>query len=94
MAIGLLTINLLIPGCTSLKEKRRRIKPLLLRLHTEFNISVAELDYQDRWQESIIGCVYVSNDNNHSQRYLRKVIRWIELSWPDVTLLDDQLEIL
>lgn len=94
MSIGILTINLLLPGCTSLKEKRRRLKPLLHRLHREFNISVAEIDYQDRWQEALIACALISNDNGYTQRYLRKVIRWIEGSWPDVTLMDDQLEII
>lgn len=94
MSVGLLTVNLHLPGCTSLKEKRRRLKPLLYRLHREFNISVAEIDYQDSWQNALIACALISNDNGHTQRYLRKVIRWIEKSWPDVTLMDDQLEIL
>lgn len=94
MSVGLLTINLHLPGCTSLKEKRRRLKPLLSRLHKEFNISVAEIDYQDSWQNALIACALISNDNGHTQRNLRKVIRWIETSWPDVTLMDDQLEIL
>lgn len=94
MSIGILTINLHLPGCTSLKEKRRRLKPLLHRLHREFNISVAEIDLQDRWQEAVIACALISNDNGHTQRYLRNVIRWIERSWPDVTLMDDQLEII
>ena len=47
MSLGLLTIHIHIPGCASLKEKRRRLKPLITRLHREFNISVAEIDLQD-----------------------------------------------
>lgn len=94
MNIGLLTIHLSIPGCNSLKEKRRRLKPLLHRLHREFNISVAEIDYQDQWQEAIIACTLVSNDNGHTQRSLQRVIGWIEKSWPDVTIMDDKLEII
>lgn len=94
MSIGLLTINLYIPGCSSLKEKRSRLKPLLHRLHREFNISVAEMDYQDSWQEAIIACALISNDKAQTQRYLQKVTRWIENFWPDVSLVDDQLELL
>ena len=94
MSIGLLTLHLNLPGCTSLKEKRRRLKPLLHRLHREFNISVAERDSQDRWQESLIACTLVSNDKGHIQSYLQKVIRWIEKSWPEVTLMDDQIELI
>jgi uncharacterized protein YlxP (DUF503 family) len=44
MSLGLLTIHLHLPGCASLKEKRGRLKPLLTRLHREFNISAAEID--------------------------------------------------
>lgn len=94
MSLGLLTLHLHLASCTSLKEKRRRLKPLLHRLHRKFNISVAEIDYQDRWQEAVIACALISNDNGHTQRCLHEVIHWIEKSWPDVTLLDDRIEIM
>jgi uncharacterized protein len=94
MTVGLLTIHLLLPGCTSLKEKRSRLKPLLARLHREFNVSAAELDRHDAWQESVIGCAVVSNELAHTQRVLEKVKNWVESSWFDVQVLSDQIEIL
>lgn len=94
MTIGLLTIHIQIPGCRSLKEKRSRLKPLLARLHREFNISIAEVDHQDRWDEAILACALVSNEAGFTQRALQKIIGWIEHNWPDVTLVDDKLEIL
>jgi hypothetical protein len=94
MSLGLLTLQLHLPGCASLKEKRSRLKPLLARLHREFNISVAEVDRQDAWQEAIIACAMVSNDDGHTQRTLQNVARWIESSWPDVDLVDDQIEMI
>jgi hypothetical protein len=94
MALGLLTLQLHLPGCTSLKEKRSRLKPLLARLHREFNISVAEVDRQDAWQEALIACAMVSNDVVHIQRSLQNIARWIESSWPDVDLVDDQIEMI
>jgi uncharacterized protein YlxP (DUF503 family) len=91
MALGLLTIHLHIPGCTSLKEKRSRLKPLLARLHREFNISVAEVERLDAWQEAVIACALISNDQGHTQRSLQEVLRWIESSWPDMLVSDEQL---
>ena len=44
--VAILTIHLHLPGCASLKEKRELIKPLMVRLRREFNISVAEMDLQ------------------------------------------------
>ncbi len=94
MAIGVLTLDIHLPACTSLKEKRSRLKPLLARLHREFNISVAEVDRQDAWQEAVIACALVSNDNGHTQRSLQAIVHWIEQNWPDVDLMNDQIEIL
>lgn len=94
MAIGVLTLQVQFPGCKTLKEKRSRIKPLLARLHREFNLSVAELDRQDVWDEAIIGCVMISNEHNFAERSLQNVIRWLSRNWPDVTLIDDRIEII
>ena len=55
--LGQLTIHLHLPACSSLKEKRGRLKPLLARLHKEFNVSVAEMDLQDKWTEAILAWV-------------------------------------
>lgn len=92
--IGLLTLELQIPGCTSLKEKRGRLKPLLSRLHREFNISVGEVDHQDAWQSAVIACAIVSNDQAHNQRVLQQVVQWLENDWPDVEIVDDRIEII
>jgi len=91
--IGVLTLEFQIPGCTSLKEKRSRLKPLLSRLHREFNISVAEVDHQDAWQAAVIACAIVSNDPAHSQRVLQQVVQWLESNWPDVQIVEDRIEI-
>ena len=94
MSIGLLTLHIRIPGCTSLKEKRSRLKPLLARLHREFNLSIAEINHHDVWQEAVIACAVVSNDPNHNRRVLQQVVSWIESTWPDVTVFDDSIEII
>lgn len=94
MPVGLLTLHLYLPGCTSLKEKRRRLRPNLTRLQREFNISVAEIDQNDTWQNAVIGCAVVSNDAAHLHRVLSKVTIWVENRWHDVELISDQVEII
>ncbi|MFH1634045.1 MAG: DUF503 domain-containing protein, partial [Chloroflexota bacterium] len=93
-SLGRRTLYIHIPGCASLKEKRHRLKPLLARLHREFNISVAEIDHHDVWQSTVIGCALVSNDNGHTQRSLQKIVQWVESHWPDVTLVDEYIELI
>jgi hypothetical protein len=91
--IGVLTIHLHLPGCSSLKEKRGRLKPLLSRLHREFNISVAEMDRQDAWHDSVIACAMVNTDAAQLQRSLQTVGKWVHSNWPDGMVVDEKLEL-
>ena len=92
--VGILTIHLHIPGCSSLKEKRGRLKPLLNQLHKKFNLSVAETDRQDMWQEAVIACALVNNDGQHIQRSLQAVVKWVEGNWTDGDVIDEKMEII
>ncbi len=94
MGLGVLTLHLSIPGCGSLKEKRRRIRPFLNRIRREFNVTAAEMDHQDIWQNTVIVCALISNDANHTRRSLERIIRWIEKHWPDLTLMGEEIELL
>jgi uncharacterized protein YlxP (DUF503 family) len=94
MSVGILTLQINLPGCKSLKEKRSRLKPLINRLHHEFNVSVAEVDWQDKWDEAIIGCALISNDHQFSQTALQTIVHWLDKNWPDVMLVDDHIEII
>ncbi len=94
MSIGLLTLHLLLPGCTSLKDKRSRIKPVLARLHREFNVSAAEVDLLDKWQEAVLVCAMVSNDHGYTQRALATVKDFFSAHWPDLEILDDHIELI
>ncbi len=91
MHVCALMIELHLPGCASLKEKRSRLKPLLNALHREFNISAAEIDQQDHHQLSSIACVIVSNDGRHAQRVLSKIPPWIESRRPDIQVIDSEI---
>jgi len=92
--LATLTIHLHLPACSSLKEKRGRIKPLISRLHREFNVSVAEIDLQDKWQESVIGCAMIGNDHAFLQSALQEVARWVEGNWPDGDVIEVRVEII
>ncbi len=91
--IATLTIYLHIPGCASLKEKRGRIKPLLARLHREFNVSAAETDLQDTWQETVITCAMVGNERGYLESALQNVAKWVEGNWTDGDVIEQRVEV-
>ncbi|VAW64908.1 YlxP-like protein [hydrothermal vent metagenome] len=75
-----------IPQAHSLKDKRRQIKSLKERIMSRFNASVAEVDYLDNWQKSVLAICMVSNDKS----YLDKQFSLLEtrvLEYAEIELL-------
>jgi uncharacterized protein YlxP (DUF503 family) len=93
MHVATLTVELHLPDCTSLKQKRSRLKPLLAQLHRAFNVSAAEVGDNDHHRSAVIAVAVVSNDARHAQRLLSRIPAWIESRRPDIQVVDHQLEI-
>lgn len=91
MHVGAISIELRLPGCHSLKDKRKRLKPLLTGLHRQFNISAAETAQNDHHQLATIACVVVSNESSHVQQILSKIPSWIENRRPDIQIINDEI---
>ncbi len=72
-AIGVLTLEIHVEHSHSLKEKRHVVKSLKDRLRERFNVSVAEIDHLDSWQNSVIAAVTVSGDRVHAEQVLQAV---------------------
>ncbi|RJP22813.1 MAG: DUF503 domain-containing protein [Candidatus Abyssobacteria bacterium SURF_5] len=93
MFVGVLQIDLLLRGNTSLKQKRQTLKSIKDRTRRKFNISVAEVDHHDLWQRAVLAVCCVSNDKIHVNQMLSEVVKFIESNFP-IELLDYQIEIL
>lgn len=91
--IATLTLHLHLPVCASLKEKRGRVKPLISRLRREFNVSVAEMDLQDKWDEAVVVCAMVGNGGAFLQSALQNVAKWVEGHWTDGDVWEMKIEI-
>jgi uncharacterized protein YlxP (DUF503 family) len=92
--IAALSLRLRLPQCSSLKEKRGRIKPLMARLRREFNVSVAEMDLQDKRNEAVIACAMVNSDAVTLRQSLQTVAKWVEANWTDGDVWDMKIEIM
>lgn len=94
MVIGTLTLHLFLPFVHSLKEKRSITKSVIARLRNEFNVSVAEVAEQDRWQLAVIGVACVSADTAYAQGQLQAVVNWLAENRPDLEVSWAEIEIL
>jgi uncharacterized protein YlxP (DUF503 family) len=68
-------LELYLPHCHSLKEKRRVVKGTADRLRSRFKCAVAELEHQDLWQRSRLGIVSISSDRKVLERFSEKLER-------------------
>lgn len=92
MAVGLLTFQISIPDCRSLKQKRSRVQPVLARLHREFNIAAAEIDLLDHHHVAGIQCAALSTDCGEVQSFLQRIVTFTEETWPDLEILQYRIE--
>lgn len=77
MIVGVLNIDLFIPDSNSLKTKRFAIKSIKDRLRKRFNVSVAEVDHNDKWQRAALGIAIVSNETRYIESVLGKVMNLV-----------------
>ena len=92
MFVGVLQVELSIPGAYSLKDKRHVLKGLLDRLRRDFAVSAAEVERQDVWNSAIIGVAFVSNDARHAGSHLQRALNFIEKS-REAVVADAQIEV-
>lgn len=91
MVIGALEVKLSILGARSLKEKRKVVKSLKDRF-AKMNVSVAEVEDQDKWQACTLGFAMVSNDSTFVNSALDRIAHGLS-EHPDVELMDHHVEI-
>jgi uncharacterized protein YlxP (DUF503 family) len=69
--VGVLTLEIHIEQSHSLKDKRQVIRSLKDKLRDQFNVSVAEIDFLDSWQSSVVAVATVSNDRAFAEKVLQ-----------------------
>lgn len=92
--VGLLTLEIYVPGLTSLKEKRGVVKPLVARIRREFNVSVAEVDDQDQLGHTVLAVAAVSVSGDYVYGLLERIAQRVAAWRLDAELVDYTIELL
>jgi uncharacterized protein YlxP (DUF503 family) len=71
VAVGRWVLHL--PGCQSLKAKRMVVHGLRDRIQANFKVSVAETDFQDRWQKAELCVAVVTSDRQLADSLLGRI---------------------
>ena len=75
--IGTLRLKLHVPASGSLKDKRQVIRSLKDTLHNKFNVSVAEIGEQDKWQLAELGVAVCRGDQAHLSEVLNHLLNLV-----------------
>ncbi len=93
MVILLCRIDLYLPGAHSLKEKRRRLKPLLHHLRRHFQVAAAEIGRHESWQRAEIALVALSTDDGPLYALMERAVHWVEGSPYQTEVIDWKIEL-
>jgi len=77
MILGVLRVELHVPSAQSLKDKRSVVKSVKDQLRGRFNVAVAELEANEKWQRASVGIVTVGADQAYTQGLLKQVTEWL-----------------
>lgn len=78
MVIAMAYLTIEIPESHSLKEKRSTVRPIIKRVQSRFNVSIAEIDHLESWQVAGVGIVCVSNARRHAEEMVQNIVAFIE----------------
>lgn len=76
--VGILLVSLHIPQAQSLKDKRMVLRSIKDKVRAHYNVSVAELDGQDKWQTSTLGFAAINHDRRYLEGQLSELLSLVE----------------
>ncbi len=77
-SVVVLTWDLSIPGCRSLKEKRSAVRSLVERMRSRFNVSVAETGLQDVHDRAQVTAALVASDGRQAESLSDRLDSFVE----------------
>ena len=80
MVVGVLQVDMHLPLSHSLKDKRSVLKSLKDQLRGRFNVAVAELDCDEKWQRATLGISTLGDDRPKIQGLLGQVTEWLRMT--------------
>jgi uncharacterized protein YlxP (DUF503 family) len=78
MVVGILRIDFRLVDNRSLKGKRKIVKSMIDKVKSRFNVAIAEIGSNDKWQKIELGISAVGNDRRHIDSSLNHVLAFLD----------------
>lgn len=94
MFIGVGRFELFIPASGSLKDKRHVLRSITSTIGHKFNVSIAEVGYQDKWQRAELGISCVSETAGQCRKILQEVESTMnKIAMPEAEIIARELDV-
>ena len=94
MNVALCKVHFRLPSNGTLKGKRQMCQSISGRVRQRFNVSIAEIDNNDRHHLLTLGISCTSNNSRHANEIMSNVVDYIHGLRCDAELLDYELELI
>ena len=78
MVVGTLKIEFLLSDNRSLKGKRKVVRSMVDKVKSRFNVAIAEVGSNDKWQKIELGISTVGNDRRHIDSSLNHTLKFLD----------------
>jgi uncharacterized protein len=91
MTVQTLRLDLRLAGCSTLREKRKQLQAIVVRLHRHFNVSVAESDAEGGADRAMLVAAAVGRTRRESRETLERVADAVS-AHPRIELLGHEID--
>ncbi|MBC8418484.1 MAG: DUF503 domain-containing protein [Proteobacteria bacterium] len=78
MVVGTLKVEFRLFDNRSLKGKRKVVRSMVDKVKAKFNVSIAEIGSNDKWQKIELGISAVGNDRRHIDSSLNHILVFLD----------------
>ncbi len=93
MVVGALRIEFIMTDNRSLKGKRKVVRSMIDKVKSRFNVAIAEVGSNDKWQKIELGITAVGNDRRHIDSSLNRVLNFLDSLYL-APIVDMEIEII
>ncbi len=93
MVVGTLKIELHLHDNRSLKGKRKIVRSMVDKVKHRFNVAIAEIGSNDKWQRIELGVSTVGNDRRHLDASLTNILAFLDSMYL-AEIVDSRIEII
>jgi uncharacterized protein len=80
MFVCIMKIELRFPPVSSIKDKRKIVNSVKMKIDSRFKVAVAEVDDQDLYNSALLGLSFVSLHRDHSVSKGQKIVKFLEVN--------------